>query len=87
MKANLEDRLTHTSKILMTNKLFKAQDEIKMATRGFLYRLIISEQYKMVGSIQCDVTLIRTVTNSADDDYGVQEVSTCRASVDVTDIL
>ena len=77
----MEDRLTHTSKILMTNKLFKDQDEIKMAARGFLYRLIISEQYKMVGSVRCDVTLIRTITNSADDDYGVQEVSTGHVSV------
>lgn len=72
-----DNRMQLASEILMATKLFKSQDDIKMAARGFLQRLIISEMYRLNGLIKCEVTLLKAGTNSNDtatEDYGVQQV-------------
>ncbi|CAC5370812.1 FASN [Mytilus coruscus] len=72
-----DNRLQLTSEMLITTKLFKNKDDIKMAARGFLHRLIMSEVYRLNGLIKCEVTLLKAGTNSdntATEDYGIQQV-------------
>lgn len=75
---DLESRLTLTSQTLMATGLFKDQNDILLAAKGFLQRLLISDNYTPQGLIRCEVTLIKAESssdNSENDDYGLHQVS------------
>lgn len=62
----------------METGLFRDQNDVLLAAKGFLQRLMMSEKYTPQDQIRCEVTLIKAESSSdtsENDDYGLHQVS------------